>query len=162
MAMHGAFDLAWKLAWVLRGWADDRLLDSYESEQRPTAGHYVARSADPHGGIRDHEPELRIDLGGRIPHAWTGPAHARMSTLDLIADGLTLFTGSPGVGWASAAAALDPRVPVIIRSLDDATAQALAIRRDGAVLVRPDGRPVAVWSSSVDADRVLRSAVQGG
>ncbi len=32
-----ASNLPWRLAWVLRGWADDRLLDGYEAEQRPIA-----------------------------------------------------------------------------------------------------------------------------
>ena len=45
--IQGAHDLAWKLAWVLRGWAAPALLDSYETEFRPTAEHNVVRSADP-------------------------------------------------------------------------------------------------------------------
>lgn len=32
-----ASNLPWRLAWVLRGWADDRLLDGYEAEQAPVA-----------------------------------------------------------------------------------------------------------------------------
>ncbi|MGH3768718.1 MAG: FAD-dependent monooxygenase [Pseudonocardiaceae bacterium] len=51
-AIHGAYDLGWKLAWVLRGWADPVLLDTYETERRPVAAHNVARSADPLGGSR--------------------------------------------------------------------------------------------------------------
>jgi 2-polyprenyl-6-methoxyphenol hydroxylase-like FAD-dependent oxidoreductase len=46
-AIQGAHDLAWKLAGVLRGWAAPALLDSYETEFRPTAEHNVVRSADP-------------------------------------------------------------------------------------------------------------------
>ena len=34
-AIAGAHNLGWKMAWVLRGWADDSLLDSYELERRP-------------------------------------------------------------------------------------------------------------------------------
>jgi 3-(3-hydroxy-phenyl)propionate hydroxylase len=30
-------NLCWRLAWFLRGWADDALLDGYEREQRPVA-----------------------------------------------------------------------------------------------------------------------------
>jgi len=30
-----AHNLAWKLAWVLRGWAGKALLDTYEQERRP-------------------------------------------------------------------------------------------------------------------------------
>jgi 3-(3-hydroxy-phenyl)propionate hydroxylase len=32
-----ANSLAWRLAWLLRGWADESLLDTYESEQKPVA-----------------------------------------------------------------------------------------------------------------------------
>ncbi len=32
-----ASNLPWRLAWVLRGWADERLLDGYEVEQAPVA-----------------------------------------------------------------------------------------------------------------------------
>jgi 3-(3-hydroxy-phenyl)propionate hydroxylase len=32
-----ASNLPWRLAWVLRGWADETLLDGYEQEQRPVA-----------------------------------------------------------------------------------------------------------------------------
>jgi len=32
-----ASNLPWRLAWRLRGWADDRLLEGYEREQRPVA-----------------------------------------------------------------------------------------------------------------------------
>jgi 3-(3-hydroxy-phenyl)propionate hydroxylase len=30
-------NLCWRLAWYLRGWADERVLDGYEREQRPVA-----------------------------------------------------------------------------------------------------------------------------
>lgn len=159
-AIHGAFDVGWKLAWVLLGWADRRLLDSYESQRRPAAAHQVARSADAAGSARDHERELEIDLGGRIPHAWTGIAGARASTLDLVGDGLTLLAASPSSDWAVAAAALDSAIPFTAHSVSGATASALGIARDGAVLVRPDGRPIARWSTSERADSDLRSAVR--
>ena len=68
-----------------------------------------------------------------------------MSTLDLLGDGLTLFTGAPGPAWA---AALESDIPVVVRSVDPATAQALDTGPEGAVLVRPDGRPVARWSTT--------------
>ncbi len=36
-AIRDGFDIGWKLGWVLRGWADARLLESYERERRPVA-----------------------------------------------------------------------------------------------------------------------------
>ncbi|MFI5911341.1 FAD-dependent monooxygenase [Dactylosporangium sp. NPDC051541] len=65
-ALYDGYDLGWKLAWVLRGWASADLLDTYEAERRPVAAHNVARSADPRGSNRTVEEELHIDLGGRV------------------------------------------------------------------------------------------------
>jgi 2-polyprenyl-6-methoxyphenol hydroxylase-like FAD-dependent oxidoreductase len=59
LAIHGAHNLAWKIAAVLNGWAGERLLDSYELEHRPVAERIVARSI---GQQREHSA-LAIDLG---------------------------------------------------------------------------------------------------
>ena len=82
MAMQGAFNLGWKLAWVLNGWAGPELLDTYESERRPIVQHNIARSVDPAGSVREASTELQVDLGGRIPHVWAerGDGAARCST----------------------------------------------------------------------------------
>lgn len=80
---------------------------------------------------------------GRIPHAWIGPSNTRASTLDLVGGGLTLLGASPD--WSAAAAALKSTISVVAHTLDDATAQVLGIARDGAVPVRPDGKPIARW-----------------
>ena len=92
-AIRDGYDLGWKLAWVLRGWAGEELLDSYEAERRPVAEHNGARGTDPNGSIRGVAEELHVDLGGRIAHAWLPGETGRVSTLDLLGDGLTLFTG---------------------------------------------------------------------
>src|SRR5919197_2964563 len=63
LALHDGFDLGWKLAWVLRGWAGPDLLDTYEAERRPVAEHTVARSADPRGSIRTVEPAVALRRG---------------------------------------------------------------------------------------------------
>ena len=42
--VQDAHNLAWKLALVLRGAADERLLDSYEAERRPVAQHNANQS----------------------------------------------------------------------------------------------------------------------
>ena len=86
-AIRDGFDLGWKLAWVMRGWAGDALLDSYEAERRPVAEHNAARSADPGGSIRSVSEELRADLGGRIAHLWLPGEAGRLSTLDLLGRG---------------------------------------------------------------------------
>jgi 2-polyprenyl-6-methoxyphenol hydroxylase-like FAD-dependent oxidoreductase len=42
--IQDAYNLAWKMALVLRGRADARLLDSYEAERRPVGAEVVART----------------------------------------------------------------------------------------------------------------------
>ncbi|MDW5598825.1 FAD-dependent monooxygenase [Conexibacter stalactiti] len=148
-------DLGWKLAWTLRGWAAPELLDSYEAERRPLAEHNVTRSARPDGSLAEVGQELRVDLGGRIPHAWTA---AGRSTLDLLGDGLTLFTAPDGERrWQAAAAATSaatthPAPPLAVRALDAVTAAALGVRGDGALLVRPDAQPAGWFPPGDDGD----------
>jgi len=137
-AIRDGYDLGWKLAWVLRGWAEEDLLDSYETERRPVAEHNGARGQDPNGSLRGVADELRVDLGGRIPHTWLPGESGRVSTLDLLGDGLTLFTG-PGEGDARRTRSGAP--PVTIRRLDAITARALGILGGASLLVRPDGMP---------------------
>jgi 2-polyprenyl-6-methoxyphenol hydroxylase-like FAD-dependent oxidoreductase len=137
-AIRGGHDLGWKLGWVLRGWAGADLLDSYEAERRPVAAHNVARSADPDGSTRDVADELHADLGGRIPHVWVGSRERRVSTLDLLGPGLTLFTG-PESAPCDGRRAGGP--PVTVRTLDAVSARAIGVRGRAALLVRPDGTP---------------------
>jgi 2-polyprenyl-6-methoxyphenol hydroxylase-like FAD-dependent oxidoreductase len=136
-AIRDGYDLGWKLAWVLRGWAGEELLDSYEAERRPVAEHNGARGTDPNGSVRGVADELRVDLGGRIPHVWVPGESGRVSTLDLLGDGLTLFTGPGDGSWRTRRGT----PPVTVRRLDAITARALGILGGASLLVRPDGVP---------------------
>jgi putative polyketide hydroxylase len=156
MALHDGYDLGWKLGWVLRGWAEEALLDSYEAERRPVAEHNRARSAQVDGPPPDVARELHADLGARIAHAWVADG---MSTLDLLGPGLTLVTGPDPTAWQAAAASLSQSPPVVVHPLDVVSARAAGIVGGGAVLVRPDGVPAASWSGSADAAADLRAAV---
>ncbi|MFL5422986.1 MAG: FAD-dependent monooxygenase [Myxococcales bacterium] len=140
-AIADGYDLGWKLGWVLNGWAGEDLLDTYEAERRPVASHNLQRSIDERGSYRDTIDEIHVDLGGRIAHLWLEAADERMSTLDLIGDGLTLFTGPDTEPPAGAAASADGSAPVTVRRLPAVTARALGIAPGGSLLVRPSGVP---------------------
>jgi 2,4-dichlorophenol 6-monooxygenase len=43
-SIQDAFNMAWKLAYVIRGWADPGLLDSYSAERAPVGRQIVARA----------------------------------------------------------------------------------------------------------------------
>jgi hypothetical protein len=138
-AIADGHDLGWKLGWVLAGWADEHLLDTYEEERRPVAAHNVARSLDPKGSYRDVVDEIHIDLGGRIAHLWVEEEGKRVSTLDLVGDGLTLFTGPDT--HLDTAASTDGSAPITVRALPAMTARALGIAPGDSLLVRPSGVP---------------------
>ncbi|HEY1275919.1 MAG TPA: FAD-dependent monooxygenase [Thermoleophilaceae bacterium] len=148
-AIHDGHDLGWKLSWVLRGWADAGLLDSYEAERRPVAEHNAEWSADPNASARPIEDTLAVDIGGRIPHVWLASGGGRVSTLDLLGPGLTLFAGPR---WA-AATSVSARAPVTVRRLDAISARAMGVSADGALVARPDGRPAEVLTAGAPALR---------
>jgi 2-polyprenyl-6-methoxyphenol hydroxylase-like FAD-dependent oxidoreductase len=159
-AVHDGFDLAWKLGWVLSDWAEARLLDTYESERRPVGLHNTARSADPDGSQRKAAEGLAADLGDRIPHVWIDRDGARISTLDLLGPSLTLLTDEYGGFWRHA---LPSTVATIATQVvDEAAAERLGIRGGGAALVRPDGRPIAIWAEAMpDPAGAMAAATSG-
>ena len=140
-AIADGYDIGWKLGWVLSGWAGEELLDTYEEERRPVAAHNLERSADERGSYRDPIDEIHVDLGGRIAHLWVDAEDGRISTLDLVGDGLTLFMGPdcepPGEVSARRSA------PVTVRRLPAVTARALGIAPGGSLVVRPSGVPAS-------------------
>jgi putative polyketide hydroxylase len=75
-----------------------------------------------------------------MTHAWVDGSARRVSTLDLLGPGLTLFTGPAGAAAPHAAAA--GPAPVTERRLDELSARALGIRSGGSLVVRPDGAPL--------------------
>jgi 2-polyprenyl-6-methoxyphenol hydroxylase-like FAD-dependent oxidoreductase len=140
-AIHDGYDLGWKLGWVLRGWAPEALLDSYEPERRPVVEHNAARSADREASLQGADRALHADLGGRMPHLRVHGPDGPVSTLDLLGLGLTVFTGPDGGRWQVPEAVATDRVPVTTHRVDGIAARALGIPAGGALVVRPDGAP---------------------
>ena len=159
-ALQSGYDVGWKIAWVLQGWADPALLDTYESERRVVAEHNVVRSTDPDGSRRPVVDELNVDLGGRVRHAWLPSASGRRSTLDLLGPGWTLFVGAAAPAWERAAAST--AAPCTVRRLEPVTARALGVLGDGALLVRPDGVPVGAWSTIAGLSELPRARAHPG
>jgi putative polyketide hydroxylase len=146
-AIQDCFDLGWKLAWVLRGWASPDLLASYERERRPVAAHNVQRSSEPTGARQETDEALLWDLGGRLPHHWLPAGGQEQSTVDLIGDRLTLLAGPSEPRWARLADIVPPGPPIDVHVLGARTADALDLPMAGALLTRPDGREVRRWIS---------------
>jgi putative polyketide hydroxylase len=142
-AIADGFNLGWKLSWVLKDWAPEPLLDTYEMERRPIADHNVARSIDPGGSRRSVSDELRFDLGGRLPHVWMDTADGRISSLDLLDPGLTRLS-------VDELSHIDDQSnpPVSEHRLDPETAAALGADQPGGLLLRPDG---VVWDPLLTA-----------
>jgi putative polyketide hydroxylase len=156
-AVHDGYDLGWKLGWVLRGWAPDGLLDTYEVERRPVVEHNAARSADRESSMRGADRALHADIGGRMPHLRVQTPEGPASTLDLLGPGLTVFTGPGGGRWERPSGVATGTVPVTVRPVDAITARALGIRAGGALVVRPDGA-TASPAAPTDAEEVPAAA----
>jgi putative polyketide hydroxylase len=143
-AIQDAYDIAWKLAWVLRGWCDQGLLDSYESERRPVAAHNVARSADPNGAQNGAADALTWDLNGRLPHHWLEHNGETISTLDLLSDGLTLLRSTEATADTSRST-IATIAPTVTHTVDETLLQDLGLQPCETLLLRPDGR---TWASA--------------
>jgi putative polyketide hydroxylase len=145
-AIRDGFDIGWKLAWALRGWGGERLLDSYERERRPVAEFNTERSTRSDGSILASATGLSADIGGRIAHVWVPRHGGLVSTLDLLGEGLTLFTGPE---WDGALPSGDgASAALTIERLDAISARGLGLTTAGSLLARPDGYPVALRNES--------------
>ena len=155
-AIQDGFDLGWRLAWVIRGWATVGLLDAYETVRRPVGLHNVKRAGQPDGARRDAEEALPWDLNGRVEHHWITDHQRTGSTLDLIGEGLTLFAAPGDRRWATTD--LNTRSPLRIHVFDEAGARALAIPPAGARLLGPDARAIVAWENYGEFEQAPRMA----
>ncbi|WP_332839845.1 FAD-dependent monooxygenase [Methylobacterium sp. Leaf118] len=73
--IQDAYNLAWKLALVLKGASPDSLLDSYEAERRPIGADVVARTrraSEGYGRERGGAPDQAADAQVSISYRGTG------------------------------------------------------------------------------------------
>jgi len=154
--VQDAQNLAWKLAWVLKGAASPDLLDTYDKERRPVGeftveqaySRYVTRTA-PYlaskgfqpvahdmnvelgycydGKLHEHPHESKARPGTRAPHLWLSDG---CSTLDLFGRDFVLLAG-PEWNATTEFHVHKVREPAFL--------DAYGISPSGAVLVRPDG-----------------------
>ena len=116
--------------------------------------HNVGRSSDPGGARSDVDDALAWDLNGRIAHHWLSIDGRTVSTIDLIGDGLTLLAGPNEPQWSTARPPVAFSAPISHHTLDRATADALELAPDGALLTRPDGREIRRWSTFEELDEL--------
>ncbi len=91
-------DLRWVRSRMEAGVGAERLgagctARQLRKERRPIVEHNLARSAEDDGSRRSTLDEVHIDLRGRISHHWVRGAGERVSTLDLVGPGVTVFAG---------------------------------------------------------------------
>jgi 3-(3-hydroxy-phenyl)propionate hydroxylase len=68
-----ANNLAWRIAWIMRGWGSDTLLDGFESEQKPVAEQGSGEMAE---AGRAYMASRIADVKAMSGHAW-GNAYTR-------------------------------------------------------------------------------------
>ena len=142
-AIRDGYDLGWKLAWVLRGWAGERAARHLRgrapagrrAQRRPLGGPQRLGAHRRRGAAcrsrRAHRPHLAARRDRRGVDA--RPAGRRAHALH-----------GPRRGLLGRRAAGTP--PVTVRRLDAMTARAIGIAPGGSLLVRPDGVPAALQS----------------
>jgi putative polyketide hydroxylase len=162
-------NLGWKLGWVVRGWADETLLNTYEAERQPVGFDNALNSLEASDGSK--REDLAHDFGvvysvpggdaavargfavpgavpgARAPHAWVERDRRRISLLDAYGERLVLVTSRAGDAWRLAAEELTGRgIPLAVAQLGHdlvdptgAAARAYGLDDGSAVLVRPDG-----------------------
>jgi 2-polyprenyl-6-methoxyphenol hydroxylase-like FAD-dependent oxidoreductase len=116
--------------------------------------------------------ELTGEPGTRVPHAWMRRDGERISTLNLLGTGFTLFTGPAGTGWARAAESVSRSLGVSIDvcpigagtdicDVDGKWAKLTGWSAESAMLVRPDD--FVAWRADVTPEsgqRELDSVVR--
>ncbi|MFK3677986.1 FAD-dependent monooxygenase [Microbacterium sp. NPDC090218] len=165
-------NLAWRLAAVVRGEADESFLDQYEAERRPIGERVIEISTDNSRKSYSIDDELLLntnygagealraesfrvsaEVGRRLPHIPLTTDGSPTSTLDLIDGRFTLLTHRPSATWAAATDALTGEYPGLhhasvttpsrAEAMSGSWARATKLEPKAALLIRPDGHIAA-------------------
>ena len=182
--VQDGYDLAWKLAYVLDGRADERLLDTYDTERQPVGAftteqaytRYVLR-LDPSLGKEDLMPivdEAAVEIGYRHrsdavalepgdddrwedPRAPTGRPGFRAPHLEVAVDGTRRSTLDLfGRGFVVVAGSNGEEWPAAARAAGDANGVAVETYRVGAELTDADGGVEALYGIGTDGAALIR------
>ncbi|MDG6103924.1 FAD-dependent monooxygenase [Dactylosporangium aurantiacum] len=149
-AVADAHNIAWKLAWTLRGVAGLDVAGGYERERRPVAlrsvRHALAQMGRPRPELDDSDPlllavghryaggrplaEPSFDVGSRVPHRWLAGDPGR-STLDLVGDHWLVL--SPAGDRPAPGPALPPGAAVSRVAVLPPDAPVTVVRPDGFI-----------------------------
>ena len=149
--IQDAVNLAWKLALVVSGRANDDLLDTYEAERLPIAAHVLGLSNRlldemiARRGFRRNETQ-QLDLtyrGGPLDGGVTdgpGPRSGDRAPEAPLADGSSVFLARRSAEWLLLGVGVDlPALPGVT-GVDAGPAAAIYEAQPGElVLIRPDG-----------------------
>ncbi len=174
-AVQDAHNLAWKLAYVARGWASDSLLDSYHDERAPIARYNADRSLEntrnvgrirriaEGGGNADMTAEEAVAASGRYGN-WLG-MDIGLSYGDgcLLADGTEppvlsdpvsdyRPTGRPGHRAPHVPLAIDGKVVSTLDLFDQQFTLLLGSSTDQAVAPRPDLAVLRLGRDAIDIE----------
>jgi len=163
-------NLGWKLAWVIRGWAAESLLDSY-ADERAMVGRANAEASLQASLRMGTDSALAQDfgvryassailgteglVGGRAPHAWVVVDGRTVSTLDLFGDRFTVLAGSTAPEVPVLPHVVTLRVGHELTDPDGTFAAAYGLSGDDAMIVRPDGY-VAWRGPAADLSAAIR------
>lgn len=145
-SIQDAYNLAWKLAAVLAGTADESLLDTYEEERRPNAAEMLGLTTSVHRGeTRRGRETQQLDLGYRTSSLSVdtrpGLPDTALTAGDRAPDGrregVHLFTQFRGPHWTLLTVGVAGDLP----ALDIPTVRLTAYETygTGVFLIRPDG-----------------------
>lgn len=163
-----ADNLAWKLAFVLRGWADDRLLDSYHTERAAAAAENVAVTTATMDFLVPRSPEAAERRHALLEAAVRDPALRAQIDSGRLAEPFwyvdsPLTTPDPTRPWPGRPPRGQPPAPVPGVALPDvpvrgygAASRVREAVRSGLTILAPDA------STGRECEEVVRAGVRDG